>query len=306
MDPIKISFGGYQGPNSVHTLAGYHLGRSLQDRLDKMVEFELVESVLDQGHLAGDLPGMVAGGIYSLTHISSVRFSAIAPELKAFELPFIIEDRNAAYRAFDGELGDRIGAKVEAEGVFKVLGFWDNGIRHISNRVRPIRTPADCVGLRIRTQKSEMYGELFRALGCEPVATDIKDFIEQIAGDRFDGQENPLTSIYIFDIHKHHRYITLTGHLFGASLLLCNADQYRNWPDEVRAAMDAAALTATTEQRRLAAAADAEVLAKLDPARNEVIELTEDERRAFIEAVAPLSEKYRAEIDPAVLAFFDG
>ena len=151
-----------------------------------------------------------------------------------------------------------------------------------------------------------MHGDLFRALGCEPVATDIKDFIEQIAGDRFDGQENPLTSIYIFDIHKFHRYITLTGHLFGASLLLCNADQYRNWPDEVRAAMDAAALTATTEQRRLAAAADAEVLAKLDPARNEVVELTDDERHAFIEAVAPLSEKYRAEIDPTVLAFFAG
>ena len=136
-----------------------------------------------------------------------------------------------------------------------------------------------------------------------PVAVDIKTFTEQIATDRFDGQENPLTNIYNFGVHKHHRYITLSGHNFGATAMVCNATLYRSWPADVRVAVDAAAREATAYQHRLAVAEDDEIMAKLDPQQNEVIHLTPVEHAAFVNAVQPVLEKHRGELDPRLFEY---
>jgi TRAP-type C4-dicarboxylate transport system substrate-binding protein len=245
---------------------------------------------------------MVEHGELSFCYISAVRFSKVASELQALELPFVIKDRAAAFRALDGDLGERARRNIDEKTACRLLGYWDNGFRHLTNRVRPIRAPADCRGIRIRTQMSALHGEVFRALGFEPIAADIKEFIERIGGSRFEAQDNPLTNIYNFGVHNFHRYITLTGHFWGASVLVCNAAHYRGWPREVQAAVDAAAKDATAYQRQLAAAEDAEILAKLDPAKNEVIRLTDAERGAFVKAVEPVLAKYRKALAPGVFA----
>src|SRR5262245_51841815 len=176
---------------------------------------------------------MVESGELTFCYLATIRFVRYAPELKIFDLPFVVADRSRAHAAFAGALGDRFKGAMDGSSPYKLLGVWDNGFRHISNRVRPIRTPADCRGLRIRIQQSELIAETLTALGCTPIPEDIKIFFEQIGTDRFDGQENPLTNIYNFGVHNHHRYITLTGHIYGASLMLCNAARYREWPQDV-------------------------------------------------------------------------
>ena len=168
----------------------------------------------------------------------------------------------------------------------------------------PIRKPEDCRGLRIRTQMSDLHGEVFRALGFEPIKADIKEFVEQVGGDRFQAQDNPLTNIYNFGVHHHHRHITLTGHFFGGTLFICNAEQYRNWPQEVQQAVEAAAHEATLLQRRLAVSEDEEVLRKLDPRENEVVHLSPEERAAFVDAVRPVIARHRGEMDSKLLAAF--
>src|SRR2546422_890852 len=139
----------------------------------------------------------------------------------------------------------------------------------------------------------------------EPIASDVKEFVEQIGGDRFQAQDNPLTNIYNFGVHRYHRYITLSGHFWGASAIVCNAAHYRSWPTEVQSTVDAAAREATAYQRQLAAAEDAEIMAKLDPAKNDVIRLTDGERAAFMRAVQPVLEKYRRQLDPKLFAFLE-
>jgi C4-dicarboxylate-binding protein DctP len=86
---------------------------------------------------------------------------------------------------------------------------------------------------------------------------------------------------------------------------VCNAAQYQGWPDDVRAAVDAAAKEATAYQRELAATEDAEIMKKLDPAKNEVIELTAAERAAFVKAVQPVLDKYRRELGPKLFAYLE-
>jgi TRAP-type C4-dicarboxylate transport system substrate-binding protein len=132
---------------------------------------------------------------------------------------------------------------------------------------------------------------------------DIKEFVEQIGGDRFQAQDNPLTNIYHFGVHHHHRYITLSSHFWGASAFVCNAEQYRNWPRDVQAAVDAAATEATAYQRQLAAAEDAAMLKKFDPAKNDLIRLTDAERSAFMQAVQPVLDKYRKQLGDKLFAY---
>jgi len=299
---IALKFGGYQEPASVHHRAAARFGEIIRQKLGERITLELIGSVLKLGRGSGDLVPMVERGELSLCYISTVRFSRAAPELRLLELPFVIQDRAAAFKALDGELGERARRNISERTACRLLGYWDNGFRHLTNRVRPIRRPEDCRGIRIRTQMSELHGEVFRALGFEPVAADVKEFVEQIGGDRFEAQDNPLTNIYHFGVHNFHRYITLSGHFWGASVLVCNAAHYRGWPRDVQAAVDAAAKDATAYQRQLAAAEDAKILAKLDPAKNEVIRLTDAERGAFIKAVAPVLDKVRSKVDPSIFS----
>lgn len=305
MKPIVIKFGGYQVPASVHNRAAMRFGELLAERLGDQVAFELIGNVLDLGRKSGDLPLMVESGELSGCYMSTVRFTKAVPEFKLLELPFVVRNRDSINRALDGALGDFFRRRMLDTTPLRVLGFWDNGFRHLSNRVRPIRMPGDCRGLRIRTQMSELHQEVFRALGFEPVAADIKQFLEELATGRFEAQDNPLTNIFNFGVHRHHRYITLTGHFFGASLMICNAAHYESWPPDVQAAVDAAAREATMLQRQLAAAEDAAVLEKLDPRENEVIHLTDAERAAFVDAVQPVLARGREELDPKLFAYLD-
>jgi tripartite ATP-independent transporter DctP family solute receptor len=302
MTPIFLKFGGYQEPASVHNQAAGRFGALLNERLGGRVSFELIGSVLKIGRSSGDLVPMVESGELSFCYMSTVRFSKAAPGLQLLELPFIVQDRAAAFRALDGEFGAKARREIEAGGKCRILGFWDNGFRYLSNRVRPIRKPEDCKGLRIRTQMSDLHGEVFRALGFEPMPCDIKEFIDLVGGDTFHAQDNPLTNIYNFGVHKHHRHITLTAHFWGASAFACNAAQYAGWPKDVQDAVRAAAKEATAYQRQLAAAEDAEIMKKLDPAQNEVIELTDAERGAFRRAVQPVLDKYRRSLGPQAFA----
>ncbi len=303
MDTINIRFGGYQEPASIHNRSATYFAERLRERLGDRVRFELIGSVLKLGRPSGDLPKMVEAGELNFCYMATLRFTKWVPEFKIFELPFVVQDRAAVHRAFAGELGERFARQMDRGGPFKLLGVWDNGFRHLTNKVRPIRTPADCKGLRIRIQMSELIAEALAALGFIPIPVDIKTFTEQIAGERFDGQENPLTNTYNFGVHNHHRYITLSGHIFGGTAMVCNAALYKNWPTEVRAAVDTAAREATAYQHRLAAAEDAEIMAKFDPQRNEVIRLTSAEHAAFVAAVQPVLDKHRGELDPKLFEY---
>ena len=305
MNRLALKFGGYQPPASIHNQAATRFGELLTQRLGDRVAFELIGSVLDVGRLSGDLPLMVEKGELSFCYMSTVRFTSWVSELQLLELPFLVRDRAAVWRALDGELGALLIRRMHERTPFRVLGLWDNGFRHLTNKVRPIRTPADCRGLRIRTQMSELHGEVFRALGFQPIAADIKRFVAEIAGDSFDAHDNPLTNIYTFGVHRHHRHITLTSHFFGASFFICNAREYAEWPADVRAAVDEAAPEATALQRRLAASEDADVLAKLDPRENEVVHLTAAEHAAFVAAAEPVLAKYRALLDPQLFALLE-
>lgn len=292
MSDISITFSGYQGPHSVHSRAIGVFAAALERSLGERLAFEHVMNVTEQGRNAVDLLTMTETGETTLCYFSASYLADRVAEIALFDLPFMIRDRAQAYAMLDGPLGRLIMDRMAEAAGFRIVAWWDNGFRHLTNGVRAIRTPADCRGLSIRTLFSDLYVETFEALGFTPVKLDVKDLPGAVADGTVDAQENPLTNTYNFGMHRHHRWITLTGHFFGPTAVLAHKDSWESWSAEDRAAVETALVEATMAQRGFAAAEDEEIAAKLDPAENELIRLSEDERAAFVAAVRPVVDRH--------------
>lgn len=284
MPALRIRFGGYQPPASILNRAARVLGEALQRRLGDAVRFELDGNVVASGHDAADLLDWVAEGRIEMCYFSASYLEQAAPELAALDVPFVFERREDAYAQVDGELGRRAAEQLARTRGYRVLGYLDNGFRHITNRVRALHRPQDCAGLRIRTLLSEAHGRVFRRLGFEPVPLDVKDLVAAVRSGKVDAQDNPLTNTYNFGVHRYHRHLTLSAHFWGTAVLLCHGESYERWPAEARSAVDAAAARAVEAQRRMAAAEDDEALAKLEAEGCEVVRLTPEERALWKEA----------------------
>ena len=294
MASVHITLGGYQPPTSVHNRAAEIFGKEMTARVGDAVTFDMDgNKVESKGVQAIDLPKMVDRGDLSMCYFASSYLAEEVPEVAIFDLPFLVHSREKAYAALDGELGELLSRKFLENTGLRILAYWDNGFRHFTNRVRPLRSPVDCQGLKIRTMNSEMHQRSFELLGFEPTFVDVRDLVEAAKSGRIDAQENPLTNTYKFGTYHYHRYITLSGHFFGMVMLMVNNDSFLSWPENIQEAVIEAAAIATKAQREFAAAEDEDVLAALDPAENEIIELDDDQRAQFEGAVQPLLQQQR-------------
>jgi tripartite ATP-independent transporter DctP family solute receptor len=296
-----IRFGGYQSAASVHSRAIAVFAEALERQLGGEVAIEITLNVAERGHKAADLLTLVERGEIDLCYFSSSYLAGRVPELEIVDIPFEIASREQAHAAWDGALGERLKVAIAGATGYRALAFWDNGIRHISNGARPIRSPSDCRGLRIRTQDNMLHQDAFRALGFEPVAIDPSELPGAVRDGRIDAQENPLTNLVNFGMHEHHPHVSLSAHLFGVAPVLANRARYEAWPEVVRTSVESALAEATQAQRSFAREDDLVCLATLEKAGNQVIELSEDARRVFATAIEPVAEAARRRLDPGLL-----
>ena len=211
------------------------------------------------------------------------------------DLPFLFARPAEAHDLLDGELGSALAAELEAASSYRVLGFWDNGMRHVSNRLRPVRRPADMAGMRIRLQPNAWHERLFRALGAEPVLVDLQEAIALIESGGVDAQENPLANTLTYGVGAHHRHLTLTGHLYGARGVFAHAPTFDAWPAEVQEAVRASVREAVAQQRSQAGAAEVDARRKLQAQGVQIVELDEAARAAFRALAAPVLDAFRAQ-----------
>lgn len=305
MTPIELRFGGYQGPASVHTRAGHVFGQKLADELGGAIDFVFDSNIVERGRKASDLLSMVEEGSLDGCYFSSSYLAGRVPELGIFDQHFVVPDRQRAYAILDGPLGSHLASLVEKKTGYTVLAYWDNGFRHISNGVHPIRSPDDCKGLKIRTLANADHQRVFRALGFEPKVIDVRDLPKAVAEGTVDAQENPLTNIYNFRLHTTHRYITLTRHLIGVAVALFNRQKVAGWPDDVRAGVKRAIRSATVAQRGFADEDDRICTEKLMADGVEIHALDAAERAAFVEATKNEVAKTRSGFSPDLVTLFD-
>lgn len=301
----KITFGGYQGDQSVHTRGALVFRDALQQEAGRKLEFTFEQNIVEQGFKAADLLTKTENGELDGCYFSSSYLAARVPELGLFDQHFVVPDRRHAYATLDGKLGKWLAQEVENKTGYTVLGFWDNGLRHISSARGPIRTPDDCRGQKIRTLSNDNHQRVFRALGFEPKSIDVRDLPAAVESFQVDAQENPLTNIYNFGLHKTHKHITLTSHLLGVAPVLFNTQAVQSWPDEVRDAVMKAISIATKEQRRFAEEDDTICAEAIKADGSEIIELTQAERARFVESTTAEVTKTRADFSEELISLFE-
>jgi TRAP-type transport system periplasmic protein len=292
--PIAIRMGGYGPSQTSFSRALKRIGDRLTQRFGDQVDVKYVWNIMEFGYRAEDILWLVESGILTLGYQSSSYLTDRIPELGFVDLPFLFDSNAQARAAMDGRLGALLTRKIEERANYRILGWFENGFRHISNRLRPVHQPSDLAGMRIRVLPSEIQRETFERLGAVPLRLDLTEAVEMIKSGAIDAQENPLANTVVYGVHKFHRFHTLTGHFYISRPVFLNRDQFESWPEDLQRAMRDAVKEAVTFQRGAAVEEDASARQAIEAEGCEIAELAPDRHRAFVEAVRPLHAEARA------------
>jgi TRAP-type C4-dicarboxylate transport system substrate-binding protein len=292
--------GGYGPPTTTHSRAIKMMGDRLTAQFGNEVDIKYVWNVMDFGYKAEEVLWMSERGLLTLAYQSTSYLTERVPELEFADLPFLFASLEEARTAMDGALGAYLSRKIEERVPgYHMLGYFENGYRHVSNRLRPVHTPADMRGLKIRSLPSVMHSRTYEMLGAVPLIMDLKPAIAKIKAAEIDAQENPLANTVDYGVHKFHRYHTLTGHSYLSRGIYCNRAAFESWPAELQTAMMQATREAVLAQRELAVLEEEVARKAIIEAGGEIVELTADERAAFVRAVKPLHDEARTRFGEA-------
>jgi tripartite ATP-independent transporter DctP family solute receptor len=222
--------------------------------------------------------------------------SGVVPEFGVVGLPFLFEDLPQAWAVLDGPVGDALAEAAEAKGLV-LLALWDNGIRHVSNNTRPIATPEDLAGIKLRTPPDPITVDIFEALGASPTPLPFSELYIALQQGVVDGQENPLMNIYSSKLFEVQKYISLTAHKYESTPLFASKVVFDTFSEEDQAAIREAAAEAGELNRQLSQEADEKLRGEMEAAG---VAFNEVDPAPFIEATKPVYEEWRAEFPELV------
>ena len=265
------------------------IGDKLEAEFGPRVAVDYVWNIMDHGYKAEDILTLVESGEMTLGYQSSSYLTDRVPELGFVDLPFLFANNAQARGAMDGELGAYLARKTEERIGYRILGWFDNGFRHISNKLRPIHLPADMKDMKIRVLPSDIQKRTFELLGAKPMRMDLTEAIAMIKAGTLDAQENPLANTVTYGVHKFHKFHTLTSHLYISRPIFLHRPSFDAWPDDLKVAMQKAVTEAVAFQRKLAVEENEQSRQAIVEAGCEIVELNAAEHAAFVAAVAPLT-----------------
>lgn len=246
----------------------------------------------------------VRSGALFMTWVGVAFLSRIVPELEAISLPFLMPNREVAFKVVDGAVGNLIDRKYAEKG-FISLGWMELGSRHVTNSKHPIKSMTDLKGLKIRMQPLETHLATFRALGANPIAMDVKELYSAMQQGVVDGQENPYPIISANRYSEVQKYLSNTGHFFDFIAIVANRKQLEAMKPEHQKAVRGAMAAAVAYQRKIAAEADHKALEELKKKMqyDEVSpQAREQMRKASAGVVDQVKKRIGAELVDRVLA----
>lgn len=238
---------------------------------------DMLEQV-QQGILeaCGSVPsGLLAGTYYSNMYI--------------FDIPYLFSSNGVAWKTlrpeqpFVRELSDDLAEKTG----IRLLTFFVEGQRHFTNDVRPIESPEDMEGLRIRTMEVPAHQLMVRRLGASPTPVAWTELYTALQTGVVDGQENPISNILYINAHEVQQYLTLDGHITLLNTFLMNDNFYQSLSDDHRRIVDEAVQMAAITNRGLSQVFDVQGLKELENKGMEITALTAEQLELFREATQP-------------------
>lgn len=226
-------------------------------------------------------------GTIQLAVVHDGPIATLFPPFQIFSIPYLFEDQAMAWAVLDGPFGrDFAEAMRQATGI-RLLAFADNGIRHFTNNVRPIRSPADLQGIKMRVQESPIYQTLVSSLGGSPSVVPWAELPGALQQGVVDGQENGVTNILAASLYQYQRYATLDGHVYSLHAYLMNDAFFQGLSDSERQAVLHGIAIARTIHRGITTAQDMNASTLLSQKGVTVTALTPAQIDAFRQLAQP-------------------
>lgn len=230
-----------------------HYGVGAQAFIDTLTELSGGAFTGEQapaGQLGGErdmIEGLQIGSL-DVVVTSTGPLGNFVPEIFALDLPFLFRDYDHARAVLDGDIGQELLAKIGENNIIG-LAWSENGFRHITNSQRPVTTPADLDGLKLRTMENRVHMTAFSGMGAAPTPMAFPELFTALQQGVVDGQENPVTVITASKFWEVQKYVSLTGHVYSPAAVLASPILYDGLSDEEKGWFDEAAKASAAATR---------------------------------------------------------
>jgi len=303
--PYRIIMGGYSPATTGFSQGMKRIGDRLQAKFGKDVEVNYVYNILNLGYKGENILWLVETGVLTLGYQSSSYLTDRVPDLGIADLPFLFSDGAKARAAMDGRFGAALVERIESKMDYRILGWFENGFRHISNRLRPIHVPADMKGMKIRVLPSKVQERTFELIGADPKIMDLSEVVPAVKAGTIDAQENPFFNTVTYGIHKYHRFHSATNHFYLSRPIFLHRPTFDSWPQALQDEMRAAVRDAVAFQRDLHVKEEEESAVAIRKEGGEIVDITPAERQSFVKAVTPIYAEARGQYGRDLLSLVD-
>ncbi len=256
---LELSFGHVGAPGSLFALSAEEFAARVNERLAGKAEVVVYGS----SQLGGDdvLLQKLRLGTVDLALPSSIMSSRIA-EFGLFEMPYLVEDRDHMTRIEQEVVWPDLVPLAEEQG-YHIIAVWENGYRHVTNNLRPIRAPDDLDGLKLRTPRGTWRVKLFQNFGANPVPMAFSEVLLALRTGVVDGQENPLAQIHASKLNEVQQFLSLTEHVYTPAFVTVSSQHWPAVPEEIRTVVEEEARTAQAFVYETARRLDRELLVEM-------------------------------------------
>ncbi len=294
-DPIVIKYGHICAEDhSVHLSA-----LKFKEYVEKESNGEIVVELYPNGILGGDvqMTEAVAMGTLQMALPSTSILVMYSPMFGALDMPFMFTNTEKAFEGLNGgPIGEKLDAELEKVGIVN-LGYNFNGMRSMTNNVKPINEPADLAGIKMRVMESPVFIDMFKYLGSNATPMSFSELFTGLQQKTVDGQENPASLIYASKFQEVQKYLSLTEHVYSFCANIMNQDFYNGLSDEHKKIVNEGAKQFLVDWQINSEVNDNQkFIDKLKEAGMEVNEVSAENKQKFVEKVAPMYDQYEKEL----------
>ena len=218
--------------------------------------------------------------------------ASVADEFGMFDMPYLVKDRAHMARIEKEILWPKLAQHAEDQG-YKIIAIWENGFRHITNNERPINTPADLKGIKLRTPKSVWRVKMFQSYGANPSPLSFSELFVALQTGTFDGQENPYAQIASAKLNEVQKFLSITGHVYTPAYVTVSAKHWAKLPADIRGALEATAKETQAFVYETAAKLEVDLLAQLKAGGMQV---NTADKTAFIQASGAIYDEFGSSV----------
>lgn len=288
-EKLTLKFGHVGKPGSLFEASVNEFVKQAQAKLGDKAEIQVFGS--SQLGKDKELLQKLKLGQITFSLPSSV-MSSVADEFGVFEMPYIIQSREHMMRVQQA-IGESVLNKAAKAKGYRILTFFENGFRHITNNTRPIDKPSDLKGIKLRTPKGAWRVKMFKQYGANPTPMAFSEVFTALKTNVIDGQENPYAQIWSAKFQEVQKYLSITGHVYTPAYVLVSDKHFAKLPADVQTALEEAAVESQPAIYAMAAKLETELL---DNLKKGGITVNTADKAAFVAASKPIYDEFSATV----------